>query len=106
MSRRGEAMLRPDVELATYHGTHPAPRRPDCEPVTWYESTARAERVRVREHTCGCRNVVYELCAAAGVVFVRRLDRRDSPLTVRESHWLRTSEAERLWAAILDGRAR
>ncbi|MEU7894178.1 hypothetical protein AB0B45_15105 [Nonomuraea sp. NPDC049152] len=98
-------MLRQDVELAPYHGTHPAPRRADCEPVAWYESTLRCERVRVRAHTCGCRNTVYELCAAAGVLFVRRLKREDGSVNVRETSWLRAAEALRLWAAILDGRA-
>lgn len=60
----------------------------------------------MREHTCECDRLVYELCAAGGVVFVRRRYREDKKITVWESEWLRTAEGMGLWMAILTGSAR
>lgn len=73
--------------------------------INWRDSLPRAERVRVRRHTCDCQPIVYELCQAGGLLFVRRLYRSDAVL-VQESEWTRAPQAEQLWTQILMGQAR
>ncbi|WP_406311889.1 hypothetical protein OHA77_24740 [Streptosporangium sp. NBC_01639] len=92
--------------LAPYHGIHLAAAQAGCEQVAWQAPLPRVDRVRVREHTCECRTVVYELCATSGLVFVRRHYRKSGTITVWESPWLRTAEGMSLWDAILRGFAR
>lgn len=90
--------------LADYHGLHVAAPCAQVEPVDWEPSRPRADRVRVREHTCSCRRPVFELCAAGGLWFVRRLS--DDTSAVMESAWLSVRAAEELWSRILRGQAR
>ncbi|MFF4122680.1 hypothetical protein ACFYYP_04065 [Microbispora rosea] len=49
--------------------------------------------------------MVYELCQAGGLMFVRRYDRSDGVL-IEESEWVRPPAAEHLWTRILLGQAR
>lgn len=105
--RRGEAAVAGlDSLLAPYHGIHPAPGRGGCQRLDWHKSIPRADRVRVREHTCECRTVFYELCATAGVMFIRRYHRKSGVTTMQETAWLRAAKGEQLWAAILSGSVR
>jgi hypothetical protein len=90
---------------AAYHGIHPAPTQAGYERVDWREPLPRATRVRVRQHTCDCRPLAYELCQAGGLSFVRRIYQTDGIVTV-ESEWLRAALAEQLWSKILLGQAR
>ena len=76
------------------------------EEVEWHEETDRGARTRVRDYTCGCQGVAYELCCSGGLMFVRRLDGRGEPSVVMESAWLVTREAERLWEALMAGLVR
>ncbi|MFI6630758.1 hypothetical protein ACIBI7_17960 [Nonomuraea fuscirosea] len=66
----------------------------------------RAASLRVRSHTCGCSPTSYELCAAAGLAFIRRTVRSSAGTHVSDSPWLRRAEADQLWTALLEGRAR
>ncbi|GIH75127.1 hypothetical protein [Planobispora longispora] len=88
-----------------YHGIHPASPQAGYERLLWRECAPRADRVRVRNHTCECQNVVYELCQAGGLSFVRRIYRSDGVIE-HQTTWLRAPEAERLWTRILLGQAR
>lgn len=74
--------------------------------MTWSASVPRAERVRVRAHTCECLATGYELCAAGGLFFVRRIERGRVTPRVMESVWMAMREAEALWLQILKGLAR
>ncbi|GLW10089.1 hypothetical protein Misp01_52180 [Microtetraspora sp. NBRC 13810] len=96
-------MTRPEAS-ETCRALHVAPLQRDYERLTWQEATPRADRIRVREHTCSCRNISYELCQAGGLVFVRRIYRSDS-VVVHETDWLQVGDAERLWMRILLGQA-
>lgn len=89
----------------TYHGLHAATAQPDHEPVDWSPSSPRAARVRIREHTCVCKRVVYELCTAGGLWFVRRLS-DGPPVSVVESGWETARAVQALWSRILLGQAR
>ncbi|MFD8528609.1 hypothetical protein ACFV0L_14460 [Streptosporangium canum] len=91
--------------IGTYHGVHPAAPQADYEWLMWRDCAPRADRVRIREHTCECRTVVYELCQAGGLLFIRRTYRSDAVL-MHESEWLRTADGERLWLRVLLGQAR
>ncbi|GAA3523184.1 MULTISPECIES: hypothetical protein [Streptosporangium] len=91
---------------APYHGTHLAAAQANCEPVDWQRPIPRADRIRVREHTCECRTVIYELCATSGLVFVRKHYRKNGTTTVWESPWRRAAEGLSLWDSILRGFAR
>ncbi len=76
-----------------------------AEPVEWERSLPRTNRVRVRRHTCVCESPIYELCAAGGLGFVRRVT-GESPVATDESAWLSFRAAEDLWWRILRGKAR
>jgi hypothetical protein len=88
-----------------YGGLHPATPQAGYEHISWQECVPRADRVRVRSHTCNCKPIVYELCHAGGLLFVRRLYRSDGVIE-HQSEWLRTPEGEELWSRILLGHAR
>lgn len=90
---------------ARYHGIHPAAPQAGYERIDWQKWDARVARVRVRDHTCECQVIVYELCQAGGLLVVRRLYRSEG-VAVHRSEWLRAAEAERLWMRILLGQAR
>ncbi|GAA2846712.1 hypothetical protein GCM10010517_03490 [Streptosporangium fragile] len=87
-----------------YHSIHVAPVQEEHIVVAWRPAGRRADRVRVREHTCWCRKPSYELCTASGLAFIRR-SCRDGGL-LHESDWLRVRDAEQLWLWIISGRAR
>ena len=70
----------------------------------WRSSRPRADRVRIREHTCACVYPVYELCTAAGLSFVRRTDDEKGEHVV-ESHWTSANAARVLWMKIVTGQA-
>jgi hypothetical protein len=89
-----------------YHGVHVADPREGCVGVDWSEPTPRTTRVRVREITCECSSVIYEVCQAAGLMFIRRTVRAGRSVVVHESEWSLTAEVERLWSLLLAGRAR
>lgn len=89
-----------------YHGLHPAAPQAECQRLEWRVHVPRTDRIRVRKHTCACRTVVYELCQAGGLAFVRELYREGAVTRQRESAWLLTAEGLHLWEAILSGCAR
>ncbi|GAA3152422.1 hypothetical protein GCM10010486_17740 [Nonomuraea roseoviolacea subsp. carminata] len=93
------------MDLHDYHGPHAAPREPWAESVEWERSVPRAERLRVREHTCWCQRPHFELCTAGGLWFVRRM-LAGSPVDVVETSWMRECAAKDLWHRILSGQAR
>ncbi|GAA1734968.1 hypothetical protein ACBR40_28455 [Nonomuraea sp. AD125B] len=88
-----------------YHGIHPAAPQAGYERLTWQEPDPRNDRFRVRDHTCECQRIVYELCQAGGLHFIRRLYRSDG-VTEHESDRMRAPQAARLWLRILLGQAR
>lgn len=94
------------TEIHAYHGIHAAAPTSHCGPVEWFRPTPRADRVRVRTQTCECTRIVYELCAAGGLSFVRRRDRSGGGVIVTESEWMPCSRSEALWLRILAGQAR
>ncbi|WP_113705657.1 hypothetical protein [Nonomuraea lactucae] len=93
-------------ELVPFHGIHPIAACAGCGRVSWFESLPRAERVRVRAHTCECLATTYELCAAGGLFFVRRTDRGYATPEVMESTWMTMRETEVLWLRLVNGLAR
>lgn len=91
--------------LESCPGLHPAAPQKGYTRVKWRESRPRADRIRVRGHTCDCQPIVYELCQAGGLRFIRRYYRSDKVL-IQESEWTCAAEAEQLWMKILLGQAR
>ncbi|GGO68403.1 hypothetical protein GCM10012289_27090 [Nonomuraea cavernae] len=85
---------------------HVAPLQPDHMRLVWRDPTRAENRVRVTAHTCDCVNTVYELCHAGGQAHIRRTRRGDGPVQVHESHRWLFKEAQAVWLALLDGRAR
>lgn len=88
-----------------YHGPHAA--RPDEQAiqVQWMRPVCRADRLRIREHTCICTYPMYEFCTAAGLWFVRR-HLIEGHVSIRESSWMSARAARELWIQILRGQAR
>ncbi len=86
-------------------GLHVPTPRADAIRVDWAKSLPRADRLRVRGHTCACTYPAFELCTAAGLWFVRRLPAKGLGDIV-ESAWTSASATEELWLQIVTGRAR
>ncbi|MGP3931285.1 hypothetical protein [Nonomuraea sp. KM88] len=72
--------------------------------VEWTPSLKRADRLRIRDHTCGCTYPMFEFCTAGGLWFVRHHPIRN-PATVLESAWMPARAAQVLWLQILSGQA-
>ncbi len=88
-------------------GLHAAPARDGHTPIRWLPETGRSVRVRIITHTCDqCFRESYELCAAGGLMFIRRVTRGPSGLKVRESERLVSSQAYPVWLSLLRGQAR
>ncbi|WP_158088842.1 hypothetical protein [Thermoactinospora rubra] len=49
------------------------------------------------------KSVSYELCAAGGLMFIRRTVTGGSKTIVQESEWLIASRARELWRRVLKG---
>ncbi|MEO3791301.1 hypothetical protein ABGB14_13945 [Nonomuraea sp. B10E15] len=90
--------------IPDFHGPHVEPPLTGHVKLTWYAPVSRTPRIRVMSHTCECRVTTYELCAAAGLGFVRRSDRQKK--TVHETVWTSTANARRTFDQILNGEAR
>lgn len=89
-----------------HHGHHLAPLQVTHESIDWRPEVPRADRVRVKGHTCDCRATFYELCHASGLMFVRRTHRLRGVVTVHESPWELSGRVEALWLRLLIGSAR
>ncbi|MBG0819597.1 hypothetical protein HS048_02335 [Planomonospora sp. ID91781] len=88
-----------------YHSLHVAPPQAGYESVAWWPAAPRADRIRIREHTCDCRTLSYELCQGGGLMFIRRTYRSGGVL-IEESDWMPTAQAEQLWKRLLLGEVR
>jgi hypothetical protein len=53
-----------------------------------------------------CRAPFFELCAAGGLSFIRRISDESDTAIVVDSPWMLARAAERLWLRILTGNAR
>jgi hypothetical protein len=89
-----------------HHGRHVGALRERHQRIDWRPEAPRADRIRVKEHTCCCKATFYELCQAGGLMFVRRTHRLGDAVAVHESPWVRVKEAEELWFLLLMGSAR
>lgn len=88
-------------------GTHLLPPRPGWEKIRWRAARVRTDHVRVREHTCDCVDVVYELISSGGLRHVRRTRfTRYDEIVVQESPWLPAKQGDELWLQLLMGLAR
>ncbi|GES15221.1 hypothetical protein Amac_088180 [Acrocarpospora macrocephala] len=94
------------VDRFEVHGLHVAPAQAGCEVLLWLVPVARADRTRVRQHTCECRATIYELCQAGGLRFIRRTVRGPDGQRVHETERLVAARAERVWLRLLLGQAR
>lgn len=85
---------------------HPKPPQNGHTRIDWAPSVGRCVSARVRDLTCECLPTSYELCAAAGLLHIRRTQRTPQGVRISESPWLRTAQGLALWTALLEGRAR
>lgn len=88
-----------------WHGSHPAPFEDGYQRLDWRTWSRRTHRVRVRDHTCECMSVIYELCQAGGLMFIRRVVRSEDGEEGHETAWLSAARTKLLWSLLLDGRA-
>jgi hypothetical protein len=70
------------------------------------KDTRRSDRVRVRRHTCDCKETIYELCHAGGLMFIRRTVRELGGPVAHETERLITVRMEDLWMRLILGQAR
>lgn len=90
--------------ISDFHGPHAEPPQDGCTKISWYEPTRRVRRIRVVAHSCECPDLLFELCAAGGQGFMRRMDRAEG--TTSETAWMLTAVARDLYGRILRGEAR
>ncbi|MBP2702807.1 hypothetical protein JOL79_03190 [Microbispora sp. RL4-1S] len=90
---------------APYHGLHVASLQMEHIKIRWLAPAGRSDRVRVRRHTCECMPVIYELCAAGGLLFVRRTDRSARKFEIAETDRLVTARMEPVWYKLITGMA-
>ncbi|GAA1611953.1 hypothetical protein GCM10009733_005010 [Nonomuraea maheshkhaliensis] len=89
------------MAIEEYHGLHAEPPERGSEKIVWYPVTARHPSVRVKAHTCEAEPVVYELCAAGGLMHIRRTDRRGKEVVVTETNWVKAAEALKMWGVLV-----
>lgn len=88
------------------YGRHVVPAREGAEVIEWIPQPPRVEGVRVRDYTCDCQPISYELCQAGGVRFVRRIRRVEGKVLVDECPGGVASPIDALWERLLRGQAR
>lgn len=88
-----------------HHSHHLAVPQENVLQVAWQDVVRRCDRIRVHEHTCSCMPPMYELCAAGGLSFIRRLSWDGRPRVV-QTEWMSARAARQLWMQILTGYAR
>jgi hypothetical protein len=89
------------------YGLHVALPQPGCRPITWLRESHRTTRVRVQQHTCEwCSRITYELCAAGGLMFIRRTNREMSVPVVSETEHLVARRTFVLWTWLIGGQVR
>lgn len=89
----------------TYHGPHVASPQRGYQTLTWRAPTARCDRDRVRQHTCWCRMVTYELCMGGGLLYIRRTYSQGGKTSVQESDRWRAAVGEDTWRLLMCGQA-
>jgi len=87
-------------------GCHVEAAHRDCVRIDWYLVRPDVERMRVRDHTCDCQPVFYELCQAGGQRCIRRTTRMGGRVVVEESVRMAASKTDILWSLLLRGDAR
>lgn len=93
-------------EEGDLHGRHVAAARSASASIEWDLVGPCSERVRVRDYTCECQPVFYELCQAGGQRYIRRTTRKGRRVVVEESVRTAASKTDILWALLLHGDAR
>lgn len=95
------------IEAPDIHGAHVSSLQAGYEKLRWNDPCGRTPRARVRERTCECRARIFELCAAGGLMFIRRTDRDEKgPVHIAESEWWPTARAHCEWLRLLTGQTR
>ncbi|GAA2302849.1 hypothetical protein GCM10010149_60300 [Nonomuraea roseoviolacea subsp. roseoviolacea] len=72
--------------------------------IDWEPEAEWTERVRVCEYACACKHVLYELCQAGGLRFVRKIKSWGRRRTMEASPRMNAVRANLLWRQWLCGR--
>lgn len=95
-----ELALAPRVTCLAAHVPRP---RPGHAALHWAPPRPLTERVRVRDYTCTCQLVSYELCQAGGLFFIRRTRRGGESTLIDESPRFRPAAVKTIWMRLLHG---
>jgi hypothetical protein len=90
----------------TCYGRHVEVARDGHQQIEWDPERSRAVHVRVRDYTCDCEPVFYELCQAGGLRYIRRTSRGGGKVVVTESDPVAASKTDALWLRLMRGEAR
>ncbi|MFE0071160.1 hypothetical protein ACFWYW_20225 [Nonomuraea sp. NPDC059023] len=94
------------IVLSECFSPHVAPAQERYTQIGWRGAVDREDRVRVVAWTCDCRSTVYELCHAGGQAHTRRTSRKKAEPGIHETFRWTFNDADKLWAALLRGKAR
>ena len=97
-----ELALSPRAACLAAHVPRP---RPGHVSLQWAPPRAPWERVRVRDYTCTCQLVSYELCQTGGLFFIRRTRRDDGGILIDECPRFSPAGITAMWMRLLQGRA-
>ena len=89
-----------DASSTRWPGTTVPLRSPDWRPAR------QNEQAKVLSETCGCDPIVFELCQADGLGFIRRTRRTRGDRLIEETDRWQARETEALWIALLYGLVR
>jgi hypothetical protein len=94
----------PDLDLwpCPRLSPHPPHRSTLASDIDW--TMPQPLRLRVVDHTCSCRLIVYELLCSGGQYVIRRMRQTDPPEMFYAGPW-RREVAERVWKRVLTGEA-
>jgi hypothetical protein len=87
-------------EEGDYHGRHVTAAAAARAAIKWTPELPRG-RVRVRDYTCECRPIVYELCQSGGITFIRKVTRAGGKVTTEEYTMRLGMDVHALWRELL-----
>jgi hypothetical protein len=88
-------------EEGDLHGRHVSAAALARTAITWTPERPHGQ-VRVRDYTCECKPVVYELCQSGGVTFIRKMTRKGEEATIEEYIARSGVEVHAVWRRLLD----
>ncbi len=87
------------------HGWHIPPAEDDAQQIDWRDPQDREQNPRELRWTCERHPTVYTLVAGGGLLHIRRDQREGDDVISAETERMPYAQAERVWTALMTGKA-